>query len=92
MLFYQYCRRLFQQQRNNIVQSSTANNADRTILFTTDALTMLFSHDNNIDHRLFSEQYCLKNSLKIHEENTKKITAVSVVLYVIKFHVNLHKL
>ena len=30
-----------------------------------------------------------KNSLKIHEENTKKITAVSVVLYVIKFHVNL---
>ena len=33
----------------------------------------------------------LKNSLKIHEENTKKITAVSVVLYVIKFHVNLHK-
>ena len=34
----------------------------------------------------------LNNSLKIHEENTKKITAVSVVLYVIKFHVNLHKL
>ena len=34
----------------------------------------------------------LKNSLKIHEENTKKITAVLVVLYVIKFHVNLHKL
>ena len=32
------------------------------------------------------------NSLNIHEENTKKITAVSVVLYVIKFHVNLHKL
>ncbi len=30
------------------------------------------------------------NSLKIHEENTKKMTAVSVVLYVIKFHVNLH--
>ncbi len=27
----------------------------------------------------------LKNSLKIHEENTKKITAVSVVLYVINF-------
>ncbi len=34
----------------------------------------------------------LNNSLKIHVENTKKITAVSVVLYVIKFHVNLHKL
>ncbi len=34
----------------------------------------------------------LNNSLKIHEENTKKITAVSVVLYAIKFHVNLHKL
>ncbi len=34
----------------------------------------------------------LDNSLKIHEENTKKITAVSVVLYVITFHVNLHKL
>ena len=33
----------------------------------------------------------LKNSLKINEENTKKITAMSVVLYVIKFHVNLHK-
>ncbi len=26
------------------------------------------------------------------EEITKKITAVLVVLYVIKFHVNLHKL
>ncbi len=59
MLFYQYCRRLFQQQRNNIVQSSTANNADRTMLLTTDALTMLFTHDNNIDHTLFSEQYCI---------------------------------
>ncbi len=33
----------------------------------------------------------LKNALKIHEENTKKITAVSVVLCVIKFDVNLHK-
>ncbi len=33
-----------------------------------------------------------KNSLKIHEENTKKITAVSVLLYVIKFHANLHTL
>ncbi len=33
---------------------------------------------------------CLKNSLKIHEENTEKITAVSVVLYVIKFHANVH--
>jgi hypothetical protein len=32
----------------------------------------------------------LKNSI-IHEEKTKKITAVSVVLYVIKNHVNLHK-
>ncbi len=30
----------------------------------------------------------LKNSLIIHEENKKKITTVSVVLYVIKFHVN----
>ena len=35
--------------------------------------------------------YTLKNSLNIHEEITKKITAVLVVLYVIKFHVNLHK-
>ena len=59
MLFYQYCRRLFQQQRNNIVQSSTANNADRTMLLTIDDLTMLFNHDNNIDHTLFSEQYCI---------------------------------
>ncbi len=59
MLFYQYCRRLFQQQRNNIVQSSTANNADTTMLLTIDALTMLFNHDNNIDHTLFSEQYCI---------------------------------
>ena len=59
MLFYQYCRHLFQQQRNNIVQSSTANNADRTMLLTIDALTMLFNHDNNIDHTLFSEQYCI---------------------------------
>ena len=36
--------------------------------------------------------YYLKNSLIIHEENTKEITAVSVVLYVIKNHVHLHKL
>ena len=28
----------------------------------------------------------------INEENTMKITAVSVVLYVIKCHANLHKL
>ena len=34
----------------------------------------------------------VKKLIKIPEENTKKITAVSVVLYVIKFHVNLHKL
>ncbi len=59
MLFYQYSRRLFQQQRNNIVQSSSANNADRTMLLTIDALTVLFNHDNNIDHTLFSEQYCI---------------------------------
>ncbi len=56
MLFYQHCRRLFQQQRNNIVQSSTANNADRTMLLTIDVLTMLFNHDNNIDHTLFAVQ------------------------------------
>jgi hypothetical protein len=30
--------------------------------------------------------------LIIHEKNTKEITAVSVVLYVIKNHVHLHKL
>ena len=34
----------------------------------------------------------LKNSLIIHEEKTKEITAVSVVLYVIKNHAHLHKL
>jgi hypothetical protein len=34
----------------------------------------------------------LKNSLIIHEEKIKEITAVSVVLYVIKNHVHLHKL
>ena len=28
----------------------------------------------------------------IHKGNTKEITTVAVVLYVIKFHVNLHKL
>ena len=33
-----------------------------------------------------------KKSLIIHEENIKKITTVSVVLYMIKFHVNLHAL
>ena len=33
-----------------------------------------------------------KNSLIIHEEKTNEITAVSVVLYVIKNHVHLHKL
>ena len=32
----------------------------------------------------------LKNSI-IHEEKTKKITTVSVVLYVVKNHVHLHK-
>jgi hypothetical protein len=32
------------------------------------------------------------DSYIIHEENTKEITTVSVVLYVIKNHVNLHKL
>jgi hypothetical protein len=36
--------------------------------------------------------YYLKNSLLIHVENTKEITgAVSVVLYVVKDHVHLHK-
>ncbi len=30
-----------------------------TMLLTIDALTMLFNHDNNIDHTLFSEQYCI---------------------------------
>ncbi len=39
----------------------------------------------------YTYEIYLKNSLNIHEENTKKITAVSVVLYVIKFHVNLLK-
>jgi hypothetical protein len=34
----------------------------------------------------------LKNSLIIQEEKTKEITTVSVVLYVIKNHVHLHKL
>ena len=33
-----------------------------------------------------------EKSLIIHEEKTKEITAVSVVLYVIKNHVHLHKL
>jgi hypothetical protein len=36
--------------------------------------------------------YYLKNSLPIHVENTKEITAVSEVLYVVKNHVHLHKL
>ena len=36
--------------------------------------------------------YSLKNSLMIHEEKTKEITTMSVVLYVMKNHVNLHKL
>jgi hypothetical protein len=31
-------------------------------------------------------------NLIIHEEKTKEITSVSVVLYVVKNHVNLHKL
>ena len=34
----------------------------------------------------------LYNSLIIAKENTKKITTAAVVLYAIKFHVNLHKL
>jgi hypothetical protein len=32
--------------------------------------------------------YYLKNSLLIHVEDTKEITAVSVVLYVVKDHVH----
>ena len=35
---------------------------------------------------------CLKNSLIIQEQNTKKNHKRVVVLYVIKNHVNLHKL
>ena len=42
--------------------------------------------------KLLGVQISLKNSLIIREENTKEITAVSVVLYVIKNHVNLQKL
>ena len=34
----------------------------------------------------------LKNALIITEEKTKEITTVSVVLYVIKDHIRLHKL
>jgi hypothetical protein len=34
----------------------------------------------------------LKHLLIIHEEKTKETTALSVVLYVIKNHVHLHKL
>ena len=33
-----------------------------------------------------------KKLINIHKEKTKEITAVSVVLYVIKNHVDLHKL
>ena len=32
-----------------------------------------------------------KISLIIHEEKTKKITTETEVLYVIKFHLNLHR-
>ena len=42
-----------------IVRSSTVNNVVETVLSTMDALTMLFSHDNNIDHMLFDEQCCI---------------------------------
>jgi hypothetical protein len=35
-----------------------------------------------------SDDINFKNSLRIHEEKRKEITAVSVVLYVIKNHVN----
>jgi hypothetical protein len=41
---------------------------------------------------LFYIYVFLKNSLIIHEEKTKEITTVSVVLYVIKNNVNVHKL
>ena len=42
----------------------------------------------------YSCQKCdtqLKNSLIIHEENTKEITTMAVSLYVIKAHVSLYK-
>ena len=35
-------------------------------------------------------KHTLIMSIIIHEENTKKITTVSLVLYVIKFHVYTH--
>jgi hypothetical protein len=38
--------------------SSAANNADRTTLFSVDISSALFNHNDNIDHTLFSEQYC----------------------------------
>ena len=34
----------------------------------------------------------IKKALIIHEDNTKKITGVSVVLYVVENHVHLHKI
>ena len=37
-------------------------------------------------------QILLKNSLIIHEENTKKIHKRVVSVYVIQIHVDLHKL
>ena len=40
----------------------------------------------------FKDLKCLKTHFIIHKEKTNEITGVSVVLYLIKNHVNLHNL
>ena len=47
---------------------------------------------NSHKFKFFALYIFLKNSLIIHEENTKKNHKRVVSLYVIKNHVNLHKL
>jgi hypothetical protein len=43
-------------------------------------------------HKINGQYHILKNSLIIHEENTKKNHKRVVSVYVIQIHVDLHKL
>jgi hypothetical protein len=54
--------------------------------------SLLFARAALINLSIFAIEYNLKNSLIIQEQNTKKNHKRVVVLYVIKNHVNLHKL
>jgi hypothetical protein len=53
---------------------------------------MLFTHHFQVELIYIIMYLLLKNSLIIHEENTKKNHKRVVYVYVIQIHVDLHKL